>query len=214
MAKCRIHLIFSLIIFVSISLFAQVPADQAINLLVAGNNRFVTGELMQKDYATEVQKLKDGQKPYAVILSCSDSRVAPEIVFDESLGKLFIVRLAGNVATPEAIGSIEYAVEHLGANLILVLGHAKCGAVSATVSGGEATPNIEKLISYIEPAVASARNEDGEADLLSRAIHFNVDLQVKNLTKNSQTLEHKHHSGSLQIIGAFYDLATGQVIMH
>ncbi len=105
----------------------------------------------------ERPELAEGQHPYAIVLACADSRVAPELIFDESLGKLFVVRVAGNVADPVVLGSIEYAVEHLHANLLMVLGHENCGAVKATIGGGAFPPNIEALIKRITPAVDKVR---------------------------------------------------------
>jgi len=192
-------------------LFSQLSPDEALKYLESGNSRFVSGQISKKDLKSEIKNLQNGQSPYAVILSCSDSRVPPELVFDESLGKLFIIRLAGNVATPEAIGSIEYAVEHLGSQLVVVMGHSKCGAVTAAVNGGEMTPNIEKLIHYIEPAVKEAKTMREVPDLISECIDINVKLQAKNLMKNSRLLEEKVASGELKIVGGVYDLATGKV---
>lgn len=204
---------FMIVLFFACSsfLFSQIPADKAFSLLQDGNKRFVSGKLSKKNYNDEVKKLKDGQQPYAVILSCSDSRVAPEIVFDESLGKLFIVRIAGNVATPEAIGSVEYAVEHLGAKLIVVMGHSKCGAVSAALSGGEATPNIEKLLHYIEPAVEEAKTKKNDVDLLGSCVSINAKNQRSYLLQNSALLKGKVKAGEVKTLEAVYDLASGQV---
>ncbi|MBK7866995.1 MAG: carbonic anhydrase [Ignavibacteriales bacterium] len=179
--------------------------------LESGNARFLSGQFSKKDLLGEVKNLQNGQSPYAVILACSDSRVPPELVFDESLGKLFIVRLAGNVATPEAIGSIEYAVEHLHSQLIVVLGHSKCGAVTAAVNGGHTTPNIEKLIHYIEPAVNEAKSMGDIADMVQLCVDLNVKHQIKHLTEKSPLLEEKVASGALLIVGGVYDLATGQM---
>lgn len=201
-----------LFLFISSSfLFSQVGPEEALKYLESGNSRFLSGQLNKKDLIGEVQNLKNGQSPYAIILACSDSRVPPELVFDESLGKLFIVRLAGNVATPEAIGSIEYAVEHLHSQLIVVLGHSKCGAVTAAVNGGHTTPNIEKLIHYIEPAVNEAKSMGEVPDMVEVCVDLNVKHQIKNLLEKSPLLEEKSASGSLLIVGGVYDLATGQI---
>jgi carbonic anhydrase len=205
------HIVLLIFFFSGTCLFSQVKPDDAMKLLMAGNSRFVSGKLDKKDMSGEIKKLTDGQSPYAVILSCSDSRVPPELVFDESLGKLFIIRLAGNVATPEAIGSIEYAVEHLGSQLVVVLGHSKCGAVTAAVNGGHTTPNIEKLIHYIEPAVKEGKSIGEVPDLVKVCVDLNVKHQIKNLFAHSQLLEEKGASGSLKIVGGVYELSTGEV---
>lgn len=207
----RLKLVLLFIFFSSSALFSQVGPDEALKYLKAGNSRFVSGKLNKKDFKGEVKSLQNGQSPYAVILACSDSRVPPELVFDESLGKLFIIRLAGNVATPEAIGSIEYAVEHLGSKLVVVLGHSSCGAVTAAVNGGEMTPNIEKLIDYIEPAVNEAKSIGDQVDMVQLCVDLNVKNQIKNLYKNSQMLEEKAASGELRIVGGIYDLSSGSV---
>ncbi|GAB1351182.1 carbonic anhydrase [Ignavibacteriales bacterium] len=207
----RMKFVLFLIVCSTSLLFSQLSPDEALKYLESGNSRFVSGQISKKDLKSEIKNLQNGQSPYAVILSCSDSRVPPELVFDESLGKLFIIRLAGNVATPEAIGSIEYAVEHLGSQLVVVMGHSKCGAVTAAVNGGEMTPNIEKLIHYIEPAVKEAKTMREVPDLISECIDINVKLQAKNLMKNSRLLEEKVASGELKIVGGVYDLATGKV---
>jgi carbonic anhydrase len=211
MTANRSKIILLFIIFGSSFLFPQVSPDEALKFLQSGNSRFVSGKLDKKDLRGEVKNLQNGQSPYAVILACSDSRVPPELVFDESLGKLFIIRLAGNVATPEAIGSIEYAVEHLGSQLVVVLGHSKCGAVTAAVNGGEVTPNIEKLLHYIAPAVKEAKSIGEVPDLVKVCVDMNVKLQIKNLFAHSQLLEEKAASGSLKIVGGVYELSTGQV---
>ena len=207
----RMKFVLFLIVCSTSLLFFFFFPDEALKYLESGNSRFVSGQISKKDLKSEIKNLQNGQSPYAVILSCSDSRVPPELVFDESLGKLFIIRLAGNVATPEAIGSIEYAVEHLGSQLVVVMGHSKCGAVTAAVNGGEMTPNIEKLIHYIEPAVKEAKTMREVPDLISECIDINVKLQAKNLMKNSRLLEEKVASGELKIVGGVYDLATGKV---
>ncbi len=213
MTHHRLKIFFFLIVFGSSFLFSQVAPDEALKYLESGNSRFVSGQPSKKDLAGEVKKLQNGQSPYAVILTCSDSRVPPELLFDESLGRLFVIRLAGNVATAEAIGSIEYAVEHLGSQLVVVMGHLKCGAVSAAISGGETTPNIEKLIHYIEPAVKEARLTREVPDLVTACVEINVKHQMKNLVGHSNLLEEKMASGSLKIVGGVYDLSTGKVMI-
>lgn len=201
-----------LIFFISSSvLFSQVSPEETLKNLESGNSRFLSGQLSNKDLLGEVQNLQNGQSPYAIVLACSDSRVPPELVFDESLGKLFIVRLAGNVATPEAIGSIEYAVEHLHSQLILVLGHSKCGAVTAAVEGGHSTPNIEKLLHYIEPAVKEGKSMGEVPDMVQVCVDLNVKHQIKHLLEKSPLLEEKAASGALLVVGGVYDLATGQI---
>src|SRR5205814_6637151 len=136
---------------------------EALAELKAGNARFVRGESQLRDLPQARQALAAGQHPAAIILCCSDSRVPPELVFDQTLGRLFVVRAAGNVVDPALLGSIEYAVEHLGARLLVVLGHSSCGAVDAALKGGSASPNLRALVERIAPAAARAKRLDRDA---------------------------------------------------
>jgi carbonic anhydrase len=180
--------------------------------LVRGNDRFTSNALQSKDYATERQELAKGQKPYAIVLTCSDSRVSPEILFDESLGKIFVVRVAGNVVDPIIIGSMEYAAEHLGSKFVLVLGHSACGAVKATIAGGEIPPNIQRIADAIAPAVAKAKEKKLEGkELEKEAIEDNVTEQLAQLRSRSPILAELEHKGELQIMGGVYDIASGKV---
>ncbi len=185
---------------------------KSLRLLLEGNKRFSSGNLDKKDYAKERAKLTKGQHPYAIILCCSDSRVPPEIIFDESLGKLFIVRVAGNVVDPVTLGSIEYAVEHLHAKLLVILGHESCGAVKATLEGGEVTPNIAKIVKRIEPAVKKALTKKLEKTAeFNFAIEENVKNQITASLYDSKVLKELFESKELQIAGAVYSLKTGTV---
>jgi carbonic anhydrase len=180
--------------------------------LVKGNERFVSNALQSKDYAAERAELAKGQKPYAIVLTCSDSRVSPEILFDESLGKLFVIRVAGNVVDPVILGSMEYAAEHLGSKMLLVLGHSACGAVKATIAGGEIPPNIQKIADAIAPAVAQAKGKHLEGKALeNEAISDNVLEQVKQLRAKSSILAELEHKGEFQILGGVYDIEAGKV---
>ena len=182
------------------------PTD-ALKMLLDGNQRFVDGKPVHpnQDLARR-SVLAGGQQPFVGILSCSDSRTAPEIIFDRGLGDLFIVRDAGNVAGSLAMESLYYTTAHLGTRLILVLGHSKCGAVSATQSGhGSEIPDTAKLI---EPAVAKTKGMPGDA--LDNAIAENVRLNVKALSE-WEPLAKMIQSGQIQIVGAVYNLDTGKV---
>ncbi len=139
-------------------------AEEALALLKEGNERFVTGQLKPKNLSAEDrQRLLEGQHPYAVILCCSDSRVAPELLFDSGLGELFVIRNAGNVVDEAVLGSIEYATEHLGTPLVVVLGHTCCGAVTATCEGGELPGNIQALAKRIRPSISTTCSIDENA---------------------------------------------------
>jgi carbonic anhydrase len=190
----------------------SVKEGKQLQQLLDGNHRFVTCELSKKDYSKERAELTTGQNPYAIILSCSDSRVPPEIIFDESLGKLFIIRVAGNVVDSVTLGSIEYAAEHLHAKLLLVLGHESCGAVSAALKGGEATPNISQIIKRIQLAVYKAEELKIEkSHELDFVIEENVKNQIAASLKNSKVLHELVEKNELQIVGAVYNLKTGAV---
>jgi carbonic anhydrase len=155
-----------------------------------------------------VAETAKGQKPFAVVVCCSDSRLPPEILFDQGLGDLFVVRTAGEVVTEVELGSIEYAIEHLGAQYIVAMGHKKCGAVDATVKGGELPPNIEAIAEQIRPAVESARFFKG--DLLDNSIRENAKLVLKKI-KGSDILSEAFKSGKLNFKAAYYDIETGKV---
>lgn len=189
-----------------------ISADDAIARLKAGNARFVKGRHKPANYVAERAELVKGQQPYAILLTCSDSRVPPELIFDESLGKLFIVRVAGNVTDPVTLGSVEYAAEHLGAHLLVVLGHEGCGAVKATVEGGHLPPNIEAITHDIEPAAerAKARHLDPPATLKA-AIAENVRQQMRDARRESDVLREMVEKKSLTIAGGVYSLASGRV---
>lgn len=203
---------FIVIIFLFTSLGINSYAQNHLAKLIEGNKRFVEEKPIHANQSVirryEVAK---GQKPFAVILTCSDSRVPPEIIFDQGLGDLFVIRVAGNVVDDLEIASIEYAVEHLGCNLVVVMGHEYCGAVDAAVKGGELPGHLEKLVAEIEPAVEEAKKEKG--DLLTNAVRKNVDFVVDQLKNCEPILKEFVHHDELQIIGAYYDLDDGVVTM-
>lgn len=185
--------------------------DQAKELLISGNTRFTKGELAKKDLGNKRrEELTAGQKPFAVILSCSDSRVPPELLFDQGLGDVFVIRVAGNVVDPVVLGSVEYAVEHLHTPLVVVLGHEKCGAVTATVTGGEIPGSIGSIVDLIKPSVAKAKASSTDGDLVEKAVDENTKAMVTELEK-SHIVKEFEDSGKLKVIGAKYHLGSGQV---
>lgn len=192
-----------------------ITADQALTMLMDGNKRFVEGKQEAKNLGDDRRnELTKGQHPIAIILSCSDSRVPPEHVFNQGLGDIFIIRVAGNVAEPIELGSVEYAAEHLNVPLVMVLGHRSCGAVTATVAGGKPEGNIEAIVKKITPAVNSAKKRAKEGDaLLNAAIDDNAKLTAKTLIEKSAILKHLVESGKLKIVAGVYDLASGKVEM-
>ena len=195
-----------------------VTADEALTKLTEGNSRFVAGASIQphQDAARRQDTGTNGQHPFAVVLTCADSRVPPEVVFDQGLGDLFVVRVAGNVAATDEIGSIEYGAEHLGAPLVVVLGHTKCGAVTAVVKGEPVTENIGKLVAPIVPAVAGVRERFTSVDtdeLISRSIEANVWQAIADMYAASPLLKKLSAEGKIKIVGALYDVDSGKTNM-
>ena len=193
--------------------------DEALQKLMTGNKRFVQSQIKHRSLTIKEarEKLVRGQKPYAIILSCSDSRVPPEIVFDETLGQLFVVRVAGNVADPVVLGSIEYAVSHLGSSLIMVLGHEACGAVTAAMDAtGKTEGNIAAILEAVMPAVQNVRDTmegRNRADQVEAAIDRNIDLQTENLTRQSSIIKDYVSRGKVKIAKGKYYLHHGEVAL-
>ena len=187
-----------------------VSADDALHRLMEGNHRFIEGHrTASEDDVHRRAALASSQKPFAVIVACSDSRVGPEIIFDQGLGDLFVVRSAGQVLSGPSLGSVEYAVDHLGAQLVVVLGHERCGAVSAALAGGDAPGHIADLVKAIQPAVEKSKDQPG--DKLDNAIAENVREEVQMLNNDSPILTDFLHKGTLKVVGATYNLDTGEV---
>jgi carbonic anhydrase len=189
-----------------------MTGKDALTKLMAGNERYLNGSL-EHPHQTSGRRgeLAGGQQPFACILSCADSRVPPEVVFDCGLGDLFVLRVAGNIANDMNIGSLEYAVAHLGAQLIVVLGHTKCGAVAATVQGGEAPGKIGSLVQAIKPAVDAVKDQTG--DIVYNAVCENVKRGVDQIQAAAPILSEKIKADQLKIAGAYYDLDTGKVVL-
>jgi carbonic anhydrase len=186
---------------------ASMPADAALAKLKEGNLRFATSEISQsKPTAARRVATAQAQYPFAIIVGCADSRTSPELVFDQNLGDLFVVRTAGNLVDDHALGSIEYAVAHLGARLIVVLGHTRCGAVKAALESDHAPGHIQSLVRDIQPAVRAAKGKPGDA--LAAAI-------TENARQVAAEIKAKAALGDLarevQIVYAVYDLDTGKI---
>jgi carbonic anhydrase len=178
--------------------------------LIQGNQRYVTSTTVcHEDWTAKRSALLANQKPFAVIVSCSDSRVPPEIIFDQSLGDLFVVRVAGNVVDDFAVGSIEYGVNVLGANLVLILGHSNCGAVQAALKGMKFDNHIQEVVDAIQPAIVAIKGESG--DLLEKAIKANVKIVQEKLKNSKPVLAKLLENGTLRILGAYYNLESGKV---
>ena len=188
----------------------KVTPDSVMTELKTGNAHHVRHQYKHPHETTARQReLIAGQHPHAEILSCADSRVPPEIIFDQGLGDLFVVRVAGNVASDSEIGSLEYGAEHLHIPLLVVLGHESCGAVTAAVQGGAAEGHIAVLISLIKPAVDKTRGMPG--DPVANAVRSNVELVVQQLRSSTPVLSELVAHGKLKIVGGIYSLRTGEV---
>jgi len=183
--------------------------DAALQLLIEGNKRFVENRrVFPNQNMMRVTEVAQTQKPYAAILGCADSRFPAEMIFDQGLGDLFVCRVAGNVATPEEIGSLEFGTLVLGAKVLMVIGHERCGAVKAAIEGGELPGQIGSLTKAIKPAVQMSKNQPG--DSVENAVKANVRLQANRL-KDSPLINKLVEEGKLKIVGGYYDLDTGAV---
>ena len=185
-----------------------MSVSNIIERLQAGNQRFMSdrSERSLRDSARR-KELSGGQNPWAIVLSCADSRVVPEEAFDTGLGELFVIRVAGNIANTSSIASIEYAVAHLGSSLIVVLGHESCGAVTAAVGGGNHGHNLNHLLSHITPALHSC----GETATLTDVIKRNAELNGQDVIERSSIIRKAVENGQVSIVPAYYHLDSGEV---
>jgi carbonic anhydrase len=195
---------------------AGFSPDEALARLKEGNERYVAGKPQYPHQGRERRALTagQGQHPFATVLGCSDSRVPVEFIFDQGIGDLFVIRVAGNVAQTDEIGSMEYAVDHLGTPLVVVLGHTQCGAVTAVVENAKLPPNIANLVGPIKPAVAKAKAENPEATqeaLINAAIKDNVRQAVEDLFQKSAIIKAQVKAQKTRVVGAVYEIDTGQV---
>jgi len=191
----------------------SVPAAKALERLEQGNQRFVGGKPTSKDLVHDRAGLVNSQHPYAIVVACSDSRVAPETIFDAGLGELFVIRVAGNVVDDDVLGSIEYAAMHLHCRLVLMLGHDACGAVTATLTGDSA-PHVVALAHHIEPAATAAKAKGLDAaGTLAAAVRGNVELQAGRITAESAPLADLVKKGELEVVQGVYHLDTGKLEM-
>ncbi len=208
---------------------SSISPDEALKKLMDGNKRYMNGELTlaQRSTSESRKSLATSQSPSTIILSCSDSRVPPELLFDQGLGEIFVVRVAGNIPDPVILGSIEYAAEHLGSSLIVVLGHERCGAVKATVdSKGRGHGNIGAIVKTISPALkvalqscAACEDDKKCADTKKAAfvecvIDANVKMVAANLTRKSKVLRHLTEQKKIRIVSGKYDLDNGKVTLY
>jgi carbonic anhydrase len=194
------------------ALAAEVPADQALVRLMNGNKRYAVHKEKHPDVSLARRKeLVAGQHPFAIILGCADSRVSPELLFDQGLGDLFVIRDAGNVVDDEVLASIEYAVEHLDAKLVMVLGHEKCGAVTAAIEGGEAPGHLKVLMDAIHPSVEASKNEPG--DKVHNCVLANARRVARSIRESEPILKEFVEKKGVKVVAADYDLASGKVTL-
>ena len=185
----------------------SVAPDEALTRLKAGNDRFAQSKVsIGKPVAARRAETAQDQHPFAIIVGCADSRTAPEIIFDQNIGDLFVIRTAGNLVDDYALGSIEYAVDHLGTRLIVVLGHERCGAVTAALAGGSAPGHVNSLVRDIQPAVAASKGKEGDA--LTNAIHENDAEVADKIRKQAQLGE---LASKVRVVEGYYDLDTGEI---
>jgi carbonic anhydrase len=200
----------------------MIRAEEAIERLRQGNRRFVAGAFRGADaLATRARRLAltDGQEPFAIVLGCSDSRVPAELVFDQGLGDLFVIRVAGNIVAPSQVGSVEFAAERFQVRLVVVMGHSNCGAVQATLeelgrASVDRSPNLKAIVDRIRPSVEGLLASGAAGDpaaLLDQAVRANIRASADHLRHGSKVLEHLIHHGGLMVAGAEYSLETGVV---
>lgn len=181
--------------------------EDALKELKEGNVRFVDNKLVNTNYPEQIDQTKGGQKPHSVVLACMDSRVPPEIIFDQGIGNIFTIRVAGNIEDDNVLGSMEYAVEHAGSKLIVVMGHNHCGAVTGAVKDIK-MGNLTQLVAQIKPAIKSDPNDPNTVDY---AAQNNVEITIKDIVAKSEIIKEMLHEKKIAIIGAFYDIETGHV---
>lgn len=197
----------------------SMSPDEVLDVFKQGNKRFLSGDLQVRKFTTELSATYKAQHPYAVVLSCIDSRVPVETIFDRRFGEVFSTRLAGNVVNEDAIGGMEFSVNFAGAKLVIVMGHTSCGAVKGAINDVK-YGNLTGLVNKIKPAVEQTNNDidtildptsSTYIDLVGRN---NVDLAINQIRENSPELSQKEQNGEIKIVGAMYDISTGEVIFY
>ena len=194
-----------------------ITPKQALDILVEGNERFINNVRVQHDMLNVRDEIKDKQHPFASVLGCSDSRTTVELIFDQNLGDIFSVRLAGNIASRKAIGSLEFSTEYLGSKIIIVMGHSNCGAVKAACDnfhGG----NIGEIVHLISPAVEEettitqkTQRNSSNNEFVEKVCFLNVRAQIKRILRYSRIIKKQVEGGRVGLVGGVYDLASGKV---
>jgi carbonic anhydrase len=193
----------------------KMSPQQALDVLIEGNRRFMSNQTASKDMQSLVQMIKDKQHPFASFLSCSDSRAPVELLFDQALGDIFSVRLAGNIASDKAIGSLEFSTKYLGSKLIVVLGHSDCGAVKAACDNFR-EGHIGEIINLIRPAVRKektvlANRDSSNVEFIDKVCELNVKMQIDEVIHSSDIIQDMLEAKQIGVVGGVYDLNTGRV---
>ncbi len=192
----------------SVNLSEQIliqTADDAVKELINGNKRFCENKLINTNYKKQIEQTKTGQKPHSVILSCMDSRVPPEIIFDQGIGNIFVLRVAGNIEDDNVVGSMEYALEHAGSKLIVIMAHSHCGAVTGAVKNIK-LGNLTQLVDQIKPAIKSSPDNPATIDETAKN---SVKITMNDLLSKSEIIREMVKENKVKIVGAFYDIETG-----
>jgi carbonic anhydrase len=182
--------------------------EEALAEMKAGNQRFLDGKPLNTDFKSEIEETKTSQHPHSVVLSCMDSRVPPEIIFDQGIGHIFVARVAGNVEDANELGSLEYATKVKGCKLLIVMGHSNCGAVHGAVEKVE-LGNLTQLVHQIDPAITG--DTTNLESMIDETAKKNVRLTVDDILRESPVINDLVKEGKLKVIGAFYDVATGKI---
>ncbi len=193
----------------------KMSPQEALDILIEGNHRFTHNQTSKKDYQSLIEITKDKQHPFTSFLSCSDSRAPVELLFDQALGDVFSVRLAGNIASDNGIGSLEFASKYLGSKLIVVLGHTSCGAIKAACDNFR-EGHIGEIINHIRPAVRQEKTvlelrDSSNEDFVAKVCAQNVRVQIKQILHSSDIIEDMLNEKKIGLIGGVYDISTGQV---
>lgn len=198
---------------------ASISPTMAVEMLVQGNKRFLNNETLQRDLHAQIKDTSKGQHPFATVISCIDSRIPTEVVFDQGIGDIFNARIAGNFINEDILGSLEFACKLAGSKVIVVMGHTSCGAVKGACDHAE-LGNLTQMLDKIMPAVDAVATSEGEArnssniDFVNRVAVKNVEFTIQNIKDQSPVLNEMLGKGEINIVGAMYDVKTGQVSFH
>ena len=184
-------------------------SDEALSEMKSGNQRFLDGKPINTNYKSQIEETKNDQHPHTLILSCLDSRIPPEIIFDQGIGNIFVARVAGNIEEPNILGSMEFATKVKGTKLIIVMGHNKCGAVKGAIDDAE-LGNLTQLVAQIKPAIVG--DTTNMENMLNETSKQNVKMTIADILKLSPVISELVKDNEVKIVGAFYDITTGKVI--